>query len=467
MPADPPCHPIEALSPRRRELLELIAKGLTNDEIAGALAISPATVRTHVTALLASLDVTNRTEAAALYIAWESRPSQVEAVLERPAIAVLPLLAIGDDPHIRALAAGLTEDLASLFARWCWFPVIATVASNAARTPDVPGAAIAARLGARFLVDGSVRTDGRRCRLAIHVDDHEVGHRLWSAQHDFDAGALFATQDELCQAVVGAAYPVLVARALARPRVRAAEEIAAWELAHDGMILRATRSPEANAAAAERFRRAIACEPGLVLAHFGLGQTAYDAALNQWGSRAAALDELAAAAGHCLDRAPDAAEGYYLLGRYRQARGEWAHAVEPLETAVGRNPSFAIAHASLAQSLQVVGKSDEGLTRMRHASRLGPSAFVVGLATLHFMRGEYAEALVEAERAVVTNPRYSFGLAIAAAAAYWGGQHTIARRHHAALTRLSPPFRAAGFVAMFGPEVDAVGRLGQALDALR
>src|SRR5687767_13758460 len=100
--SSPTVHPIEALTPRRRELLELLAKGLTNDELAAALGISPATVRTHVSALLAALDVTNRTEAAAMYIAWEARPAQIEAVMRRPAIAVLPLVAIGDDPHVRA-----------------------------------------------------------------------------------------------------------------------------------------------------------------------------------------------------------------------------------------------------------------------------------------------------------------------------------------------------------------------------
>lgn len=88
-PASPITSPIDELSPRRRELLQLLAKGLTNDEIAEALDITPGTVRSHVTAVLAQLDVSNRTEAAAAYIAWEARPTQVAAVMQRPAIAVL------------------------------------------------------------------------------------------------------------------------------------------------------------------------------------------------------------------------------------------------------------------------------------------------------------------------------------------------------------------------------------------
>ena len=55
---------VAALSPRRLEVLELVAKGLTNREVAGVLKISEHTAKAHVAGLLHSLDLTNRTEAA-------------------------------------------------------------------------------------------------------------------------------------------------------------------------------------------------------------------------------------------------------------------------------------------------------------------------------------------------------------------------------------------------------------------
>jgi DNA-binding NarL/FixJ family response regulator len=51
------------LTPRQREVLELMGKGLTNKEIAGVLGITPLTVKVHVAAVLQALDVSNRTEA--------------------------------------------------------------------------------------------------------------------------------------------------------------------------------------------------------------------------------------------------------------------------------------------------------------------------------------------------------------------------------------------------------------------
>jgi DNA-binding NarL/FixJ family response regulator len=52
------------LSARERQVLELVAKGLINKEIAAVLMVSEDTVKTHLKRIYAKLDVTDRTEAA-------------------------------------------------------------------------------------------------------------------------------------------------------------------------------------------------------------------------------------------------------------------------------------------------------------------------------------------------------------------------------------------------------------------
>lgn len=52
------------LTPRQIEVLSLMARGLTNREICGALNIAEGTVKTHIGAIFEALEVTNRTEAA-------------------------------------------------------------------------------------------------------------------------------------------------------------------------------------------------------------------------------------------------------------------------------------------------------------------------------------------------------------------------------------------------------------------
>lgn len=58
-----PAQAFPELTAREREVLELIAQGLSNHEIAGHLVISPKTVRNHITSIFSKLQVADRTQA--------------------------------------------------------------------------------------------------------------------------------------------------------------------------------------------------------------------------------------------------------------------------------------------------------------------------------------------------------------------------------------------------------------------
>ncbi|MEU5859674.1 MULTISPECIES: response regulator transcription factor [unclassified Nonomuraea] len=62
-PAAPVPRVLEALTEREREILVLIARGRSNTEIAGELAVSPSTVKNHVTSLFAKIGVRDRAQA--------------------------------------------------------------------------------------------------------------------------------------------------------------------------------------------------------------------------------------------------------------------------------------------------------------------------------------------------------------------------------------------------------------------
>lgn len=70
LPGSQPAGQAETLTPREVEVLRLVAQGLSNREIAAALAISPGTAKIHVEHILGKMTVSDRTQAAVLAAKW-------------------------------------------------------------------------------------------------------------------------------------------------------------------------------------------------------------------------------------------------------------------------------------------------------------------------------------------------------------------------------------------------------------
>lgn len=71
---------LDTLTPREREVLELVAEGLSNTEIGERLGTEVKTVKTHLGNLYQKLHVSNRTQAAA--VIWRARMWSVETELD-------------------------------------------------------------------------------------------------------------------------------------------------------------------------------------------------------------------------------------------------------------------------------------------------------------------------------------------------------------------------------------------------
>src|SRR6185312_15388125 len=101
-------------------------------------------------------------------------------------VAVLPFKSSGDT-EMGSFAVGLGEEIATSLARFRYLSVFASA-----------GAAVDAKLGARYALEGSVRKGGSAIRVSAQLVDVESGARLWAETYnrDLQGSDIFAVQDD-------------------------------------------------------------------------------------------------------------------------------------------------------------------------------------------------------------------------------------------------------------------------------
>jgi len=119
----------------------------------------------------------------------------------RPAIAVLPLDNLSPDPAQAFFADGLAEDLITRLSAWRSFPVIARNSSFKYRGGNLDLKKVGLELGARYLVEGSVRRVGDRIRVTAQLIDASSGEHVWAKNYDREVKDVFVLQDEISSTI--------------------------------------------------------------------------------------------------------------------------------------------------------------------------------------------------------------------------------------------------------------------------
>lgn len=120
---------------------------------------------------------------------------------KKVAIAVLPFDHMGGDSEQLSIADGIGEDLITQLSKYRELLVIARNSSFQFRGKAVDIKEVARKLGADFVVEGSVRQSGKRIRVTAQLIETESLTHVWAERYDRDFADIFAMQDEIVQKV--------------------------------------------------------------------------------------------------------------------------------------------------------------------------------------------------------------------------------------------------------------------------
>jgi DNA-binding SARP family transcriptional activator len=328
------------------------------------------------------------------------RPAEDET---RPTLAVLPFTDLSEDAADAWFAPALAEDLTAELGRFRVLRVIAAASVIAVRPHAASPREAAERLGARYLLTGSLRRGAAQVRLAADLTDALEGRHLWSQRLDLPLAGLQAATDELVSAVAGSLAKRLEHDLVQEARAKPAADLAAWECWLRGLsLLRSGQAPQ-QAEAEALFTRALALDPGFARAEAGLSLVQFNEwscmAWDQWDERERRAHDHALRAVE-LDAADSLA--HFILGRVLLYRRDFARGEHHLQRAEALNPNDADMQTQMALAHCILGRPDRAQQAADLAARLNPfhdDWYYAYAAMPPFCRGDYAGAIELGRRA--------------------------------------------------------------------
>ena len=289
------------------------------------------------------------------------------------------------------------------------------------RSSALDNESIGRALGARYLVQGSVRKAGATLRMTAELIDTQTKETLWSDRYDRPLTDMFAVQEEVSHQIVSAIEPVYLHR-----EERVASEMAAPDLEHWDLLMRARwhfwrTTPEHILKSQAYLERALELKPN---DSPSLSLLAFTNLAKLWGAWAedpravvAEANRLALVAVRNDERD---AFAHFTLGTALSCAGQMAAAIAELECALGLYPQAAAAAGELGRLLVFSGRTNEAEEFILQAIDASPhdphlSLWIRSRAIACFIEERYTDAVRYAREATAKRPDWYFNHLLLAA----------------------------------------------------
>jgi TolB-like protein/Tfp pilus assembly protein PilF len=391
---------------------------------------------------------------AGLEIADEAGPSAAATASDSGAVradegfwvAVLPFKYSGNVAELAALAEGLTEDIVTGLSRFSYLRVIARSSTSGSAAEGADFRAAGKALGARYLMEGSVRQAGTKLRLAVQVVDATTGAHLWAENYEraFTPENVFELQDALVPRIVSTVADSngILARSMSEAvRSRDPEQLTPYEAVLRSFGYGQRVTPEELGAARSALESAVRKAPAYADAWAMLSWLHVQDYAQGFNLQSDSLASGLAAAQRAVESAPSNALAYFSLAPALFFQREFQSFRNAADRAVALNPMDGNSIAFMGELLTYAGEWERGLELAGRAKELNPNyPGWYWYADFYdaYRRGDYRGALGFALK--INLPGQWFSHASKAAALGQLGERDAAAKAVQVLLRVRPDF---------------------------
>ena len=289
-------------------------------------------------------------------------------------IAVLPFENFSGDKSNAYFADGIQDDILTTLSRISDLKVISRTSVMGYRGSTRNVREIGKALGAGAILEGSVRSDGKRVRVNVQLINTENDEHLWANEYDRELTDVFAIQTDLAHEIAGALQarlsPTEEARMSQKPTENG-EAYLAFVQAHD-LQMRPDHLETNLQKAEELYQRAVQLDPRFALAFAALSR------LESWiyhssEPTAARREKARVAAEEAQRLQPDLPETHAALGYYYYyTQRDYERALREFAAAQRGLPNDADNLMAVAAIQRRQGKWSESTANFEKAASLNP-----------------------------------------------------------------------------------------------
>ena len=301
---------------------------------------------------------------------------------------------------------GLAEELLNGLARTPGLRVAGRLSSFQFKGKTGDFSDIGRKLHVGAILEGSVRKQGNRARIAVQLINATDGFHLWSETYDRELTDIFAVQEEIARSITGALKVTLLAEAAGKGPAKSANS-EAFNAYLQGRYFLARRNKENLEKAAGYFGQAIQLDPRFAQAWVGLGKARNDQADWDYIPGEKGYREARENVQRALLLDASLGEAYAVMGSIQQNHDwNWAAADASFHRALALEPGNAIAIGGSGSLAWVLGRLDEALALYRRASEIDPlnASFYYYTGLVLNSAGRQEEAIAAFRKALEITP---------------------------------------------------------------
>jgi TolB-like protein/Tfp pilus assembly protein PilF len=311
----------------------------------------------------------------------------------RRSIAVLPFTNHSTEADTDYFSDGLTEEIQSLIVRLNEFRVVALSTSNQLKDTVMDVASIANRLGAEFVLTGSVRRYRNKVSVTARLIDGSNGSELWSDRYDRELSDIYTIQEDIARHVARALHVVLPVAADRRLKSLGTRNIDAYDSYLRGIdYLRMPPNAVSLQSAEERLREALAVDPNFASAHAAMCEK--HLAAYRLSRDPVRFGNAEQACQRALELDGDSATVRLALGVLYNTSGKYEVALHVLEEALDDNANVADIYIGLAKANVALNRNAQAEKNLRLAIETDVSywASFNAMGNFLFDQGRFIEA---------------------------------------------------------------------------